>query len=191
VRLLIFLTLSLKLSSVYACTADLDALVVPTDAAAYGIPAAKLDHAFVKVSVLTRAMFCDQVTSKGAPVDLSTAAFRLDRDFDADGKPDSAFVGTYENATGGRGVFLVVVRQLGKPKQKILFFAKQENTDAAVSYLTLQGDILSWWTCFACKVSEDFRFGKNGFDRIESYDDYGQLSAYLWRRETASLPPSR
>ena len=176
-RLPLLLLLSLAVSPAFACNASFDGPVPATDADAYGIPVAALDPSFVKVTALRRELFCDKATSKGAPPDLSGVKFRIDRDFNFDGKLDSAFVGTYADSAGGTGIFMAVVELLGEKGQQLLYLRKEAD-DPRVSRLSVQGDILSWWTCFACDASLDFRFSEQGIKKVDHKDADWQLTGF-------------
>jgi hypothetical protein len=117
-----------------------------------GIPVKQIRPNWVLASVLTKDSIPAQVIEEDEGRDSVAEAklvFACDGDFNADGVPDRALVGVYEDTQGGLGKFLLIVTRSGSDKWKVLLVDAVPEKPG-FSALRLQGKGLEWWLCMQC-----------------------------------------
>jgi hypothetical protein len=165
-KIVIILFISIFSKLAYGCIQNEEELIQPTEQSVFGIKVSKLEKTFKLVTVLSPELLCPQSKVFGVNYDEQATPFKIEYDFNQNGKLDTAFVGTYSDLYGNKGIFLAVVEELGHKNQKVLYVNK-EPSRPIISYLNLRNNVLSWPTCYGCDFAVEFEYTKSGFNLVK------------------------
>jgi hypothetical protein len=124
----------------------------PADTSIEGIPVTQIRPNWARASVLTKDSIPPQTVEEDEghdTMDDAGAVFSCDGDFNADGVPDRAFVGVYEDTKGKPGKFLLILTRGSAGTWKVLFVDTIPG-EPGFSALHLKGKRLEWWFCMQC-----------------------------------------
>ena len=124
----------------------------PTDTVIEGIPVKQIHSDWVRASVFTKDAIPAKAVQEDAGRDIMAEArvvFSCDGDFNDDGTPDRALVGTYQDSRGAFGQFLLILSRDGAKRWKVLFVNPVPGKPG-FSALRPKAKKLEWWFCLDC-----------------------------------------
>lgn len=112
------------------------------------IPVKQLDKTWVKASPLTKEKLSEDAVLRlgGEP----SYQFEVEADFNKDGRRDRAMVGVYEDASGAKGRFLLILTEEGRGAWKKAFLEKVPGDPGFSVLVYEEGGSLGWVDCFEC-----------------------------------------
>ncbi|HAA03111.1 MAG TPA: hypothetical protein DCE18_07045 [Syntrophobacteraceae bacterium] len=124
----------------------------PMDTAIEGIPVQQIRPDWIRASILTKESIPPKAFQEDGGRDSmadARVAFSRDGDFNGDGIPDKAVVGTYEDRKGGLGQFLLILTRGTGEAWKVLVVNVAAGKPG-FSALRAKGKRLQWWFCMQC-----------------------------------------
>jgi hypothetical protein len=132
--------------------------IPPSDSVIEGIPVRQLDSTWTAATALSTVIAPPEIQDSGGTFRMLGARFTMDGDFNRDGRPDRALVGTYRANDGELGRFVAILtREAGTWEKSWVY-----TLPGAAAFSALiegpRGNEPTWIECMECDTSTDIRW---------------------------------